>query len=82
MIHVGFMTAHESAQLIVNDIAPRLRELGVRGFALACYIQGADDTGDQKTERHLIVDGGNDVTVQDGLRPMVLIGGRWKDGVL
>ena len=76
------MHAHECAEQIVSKIAPQLSELGVEAFVLTAYLKTTDAEGRESVERYVIVNGGNNIPMQDGLRPMVIMAGRWKDGQL
>lgn len=76
------MTAQESAQQLLDKIVPQLSELGFEAFVLAAYHRTHDDGGNEVIARQVIVNGGNNVPMQDGLRPMVIMGARWKDGAL
>lgn len=76
------MTAQESAQQLVDRIAPQLSELGFEAFIFAAYHRSVDGNEKEVVERHIIVNGGNSIPMQDGLRPMVIMAARWKEGAL
>lgn len=76
------MTAQESAQVLIDKIAPQLNELGFEAFCLAAYHRSHGDDDKERIERFVVCNGGNSVPMQDGLRPMVIMASRWKDGAL
>jgi hypothetical protein len=76
------MTGPECAQQVVTKIVPQLNELGMSAFVLTGYITTVNEEGEEVIERHVIANGGGNAPMQDGLRPMVIMGARWKDGAL
>lgn len=76
------MTSNEAAQALIADLAPKLSELGFESFVLAAYHRHHDETGKEIIERQVIVNGGSNVPMQDGLRSMVIMAQRWNAGQL